>query len=139
MILDNITNLGSKEIKFSENEFHSFRVRFNNLFIKEDIETAHNLALNMLFVENLQSSELVELARCFQLLGDKDNTLACLEKAIQIDSHNKNAIMLKLELLESLEQKEQYLNFLQQCLESDPQEKKYYLLCAYLAAAVLVF
>lgn len=32
MILDNITNLGSKEIKFSENEFHSFRVRFNNLF-----------------------------------------------------------------------------------------------------------
>ena len=46
MILDNITNLGSKEIKFSENEFHSFRVHFNNLFIKEDIETAHNLALN---------------------------------------------------------------------------------------------
>jgi len=128
MILDSIPDLGNKEIKFSENEFHSFRVRFNNLFIKEDIETAHNLALNMLFVENLQSSELLELARCFQLLGDKDNTLTCLEKAIQIDSHNKNAIMLKLELLESLEQKEQYLNFLQQCLESDPQEKKYYLL-----------
>lgn len=53
-------------------------------FIKEDIETAHNLALNMLSVENLQSSELVELARCFQLLGDKDNTLACLEKPFKL-------------------------------------------------------
>ncbi|HOG26870.1 MAG TPA: CRISPR-associated primase-polymerase type A1 [Candidatus Cloacimonas sp.] len=128
MMQEKVTELGSQAILLPENEFHSFRLQFNSLFIKEELNTAHNLALKTLSSENLNSDELVELARCFQLLGDKDNTLTCLEKAIQIDDQNKKAKVLKLELLDSLEQKGQYLDFLQHCLHNDPQEKQYYLL-----------
>jgi hypothetical protein len=67
MMQEKVTELGSQAILLPENEFHSFRLQFNSLFIKEELNTAHNLALKTLSSENLNSDELVELARCFQL------------------------------------------------------------------------
>ena len=45
MMQEKVTELGSQAILLPENEFHSFRLQFNSLFIKEELNTAHNLAL----------------------------------------------------------------------------------------------
>ena len=108
------------------NDFHTFRIAFNSLFLKEDFVSATDLAQNAQANLSLSAPELLELARCFQSLGDSVNTISSIDTALELDPDNHAAIDAKLKVLFTLGNQEAYLKYLKDCLNKFPAEKQYY-------------
>lgn len=114
--------------------FHTFRLRFNSLFLKEDFPSAKALCLQELNSDSLLSMERLELARCFLLLGASEEALHCLDAVLETEPENLDALYAKLKLLKSIDKISEYLSLLQQSLEAHPHEQSLYeLLASYYA------
>ncbi len=114
--------------------FHFFRLRFNSQFLKEDFIAAKSLCLQEMKSDALQSSERLELARCFMLLGESEDALHCLDSVLEIEPENLDALNAKLRLLKSIDKISDYYSLLQQSLVLHPREQGLYeLLASYYA------